>query len=405
MADAYSVSQVNRYIKNMFQTDFVLNRVRVTGEVSNCKYHSSGHIYFTLKDEASALACVMFAGDRNGLNFTLRDGMQVKVSGSINVYERDGRYQLYAKGIEQAGAGALYERYLALKAELEEMGMFDASYKQPIPKYALNIGVVTASTGAAIQDIINISHRRNPYVQLYLYPAKVQGEGAAETICRGIEVLDSMNLDVIIVGRGGGSIEDLWAFNEECVARSVFECHTPVISAVGHETDYTIIDFVSDMRAPTPSAAAELAVFDYAQWCQRIGNTFDTLDGLIEGRIEELRDRLNSLNLRLKMSAPEKRLLDNRQYLDMLKSRLDMSLDRLMDSKKNRFKLLAARLGGVSPMAKISGGFGYIEGADKNAVRSIDDVKIGENIRVVLSDGSFNAAVFDVNKGAAKNQD
>jgi exodeoxyribonuclease VII large subunit len=338
MADAYSVSQVNRYIKNMFQTDFVLNRVRVTGEVSNCKYHSSGHIYFTLKDEASALACVMFAGDRNGLNFTLRDGMQIKAAGSINVYERDGKYQLYAKSIEQAGAGALYERYLALKAELEEMGMFDASFKQPVPKYALNIGVVTASTGAAIQDIINISHRRNPYVQLYLYPAKVQGEGAAETICRGIRVLDSMNLDVIIVGRGGGSIEDLWAFNEECVARSVFECRTPVISAVGHETDYTIIDFVSDMRAPTPSAAAELAVFDYVQWCRRIEDIYGTLDNLMDSRVAAMKERINSMNLRLKMSAPEKRLSDNRQYLDMLRQRLDISVDRLVDSKNSRFK-------------------------------------------------------------------
>ncbi len=395
MADAYSVSQINQYIKNMFQTDFVLNKVRVTGEVSNCKYHSSGHIYFTLKDETSALACVMFAGDRKGLKFTLRDGMQIKAAGSINVYERDGRYQLYAKSIEQEGAGALYERYLALKSELEEMGMFDVSFKQPVPKYALNIGVVTASTGAAIHDIINISHRRNPYVQLYLYPAKVQGEGAAETICRGIQVLDSMNLDVIIVGRGGGSIEDLWAFNEECVARTVFECRTPVISAVGHETDYTIIDFVSDMRAPTPSAAAELAVFDYTQWCRKIEDAYDTLDGLMDDYVAELRERLNSMNIRLKMSAPEKRLLDNRQYLDMLRQRLDVSFDRLMDAKRNRFKLLAAKLGGVSPTAKISGGFGYIEGEDKSAVRSIDDIKIGENIRVVLSDGSFRAVVSD----------
>lgn len=402
MADAYSVSQVNRYIKNMFQTDFVLNRVRVTGEVSNCKYHSSGHIYFTLKDEASALACVMFAGDRNGLNFTLHDGMQIKAAGSINVYERDGKYQLYAKSIEQAGAGALYERYLALKAELEEMGMFDASFKQPVPKYALNIGVVTASTGAAIQDIINISHRRNPYVQLYLYPAKVQGEGAAETICRGIRVLDSMNLDVIIVGRGGGSIEDLWAFNEECVARSVFECRTPVISAVGHETDYTIIDFVSDMRAPTPSAAAELAVFDYVQWCRRIEDIYGTLDNLMDSRVAAMKERINSMNLRLKMSAPEKRLSDNRQYLDMLRQRLDISVDRLVDSKNSRFKLLAAKLGGLSPMTKISGGFGYIEGEDKYAVKSINDIKIGENIRVVLADGSFEAVVSGTEKQRLK---
>ncbi len=400
MADAYSVSQINQYIKNMFQTDFVLGKVRVTGEVSNCKYHSSGHIYFTLKDADSALACVMFAGDRRGLNFTLRDGMQVKAAGSINVYERDGKYQLYAKSIEQAGAGALYERFLALKTELEDMGMFDASYKQPIPKYALKIGVVTAPTGAAIQDIINITHRRNPYVQLYLYPAKVQGDGAADTICRGIQTLDSMGLDVIIVGRGGGSIEDLWAFNEECVARSVFECRTPVISAVGHETDFTIIDFVSDMRAPTPSAAAELAVFDYSQWCRRIEETYNTLDRLLDNRIRFMKEQLNSMKLRLKMSAPEKRLLDNRQYLDMLRQRLDMSLDRTLDANKNRFRLLAARLNGLSPAMKLGGGFGYVEDVCHNAVKSIDNIKIGENIDVILSDGSFTAVVSDIKKNS-----
>ncbi|MGN1186880.1 MAG: exodeoxyribonuclease VII large subunit, partial [Lachnospiraceae bacterium] len=315
MADAYSVSQVNSYIRNMFQTDFVLNRIKVTGEVSNCKYHSSGHIYFTLKDSGGALACVMFAGDRRGLSFQLKDGMQVKAAGSINVYERDGKYQLYAKSIQQEGAGALYEKYLALKAELEEMGMFDVSYKQPIPKYATRIGVVTAATGAAIHDIINISGRRNPYVQLYLYPAKVQGEGAAQTICDGIRTLDDMNLDVIIVGRGGGSIEDLWAFNEEAVARAVFECRTPVISAVGHETDFTIIDFVSDRRAPTPSAAAELAVFDFNEWQDRLGRYEKSLVQLMSGRVDELRGQLEAYMVRLNYLRPERRLEDNRQYL------------------------------------------------------------------------------------------
>ena len=398
MADAYSVSQVNSYIRNMFQTDFVLNRIKVTGEVSNCKYHSSGHIYFTLKDSGGALACVMFAGDRRGLSFQLKDGMQVKATGSINVYERDGKYQLYAKSIQQEGAGALYEKYLALKAELEEMGMFDAAYKQPIPKYATRIGVVTAATGAAIHDIINISGRRNPYVQLYLYPAKVQGEGAAQTICEGIHTLDDMNLDVIIVGRGGGSIEDLWAFNEEVVARAVFECRTPVISAVGHETDFTIIDFVSDRRAPTPSAAAELAVFDYNEWQDRLERYEKSLVQLMSDRVDELRGRLDAYMVRLNYLRPERRLEDNRQYLDNLTQQLERAMDRLVNERRHTMQILAGRLKALSPLAKISGGFGYIEGKDGHSVKSVDDVKDGDTLSIRLSDGKIYAKVNDKEK-------
>ena len=266
MASIYSVTQVNSYIKNMFVQDYLLNRISVRGEISNCKYHTSGHIYFTLKDKSGTLSAVMFAGQRKGLNFQLQEGQQIIVTGSVDVYERDGRYQLYAREIKREGVGDLFERFQKLRDELEEMGMFAPEYKQPIPRYARTVGVVTASTGAAIRDIMNISARRNPYVQLVLYPALVQGEQAKYSIVEGIRTLDLMGLDVIIVGRGGGSIEDLWAFNEEMVARAIFECETPVISAVGHETDVTIADYVADMRAPTPSAAAELAVFDYRQF-------------------------------------------------------------------------------------------------------------------------------------------
>ena len=266
MAGVYSVTQVNSYIKNMFVQDFLLRRISVKGEVSNCKYHSSGHIYFTLKDSGGTLSAVMFAGQRKGLGFRLAEGQQVVVKGTVDVYERDGRYQLYASEIELAGRGDLYVRFEKLLRELEEMGMFAAQYKRPIPRYAMSVGIVTAPTGAAIRDIINISRRRNPYVQLILYPALVQGQGARESIVNGIRTLDAMGLDVLIVGRGGGSIEDLWAFNEEEVARAIFACETPVISAVGHETDVTVADYVADLRAPTPSAAAELAVFDYARF-------------------------------------------------------------------------------------------------------------------------------------------
>ena len=270
MKNVYTVRQVNTYIKNMFTQDFILNRIYVKGEVSNCKYHTSGHIYFSLKDESGTIACVMFAGHRSGLSFRLQEGQQVIVLGSVSVYERSGQYQLYAREIILDGAGALYEKFEALKKELAEMGMFAREYKQPVPKYIHTLGVVTAPTGAAVRDIINIAGRRNPYVQIILYPAQVQGEGAAESIVRGIRALEKKKVDVMIVGRGGGSIEDLWAFNEEPVARAIFECSIPVISAVGHETDTTIADFVADLRAPTPSAAAELAVYDHREARERI---------------------------------------------------------------------------------------------------------------------------------------
>ena len=222
MASIYSVSQVNAYIKNMFSQDFMLMRILVRGEVSNCKYHSSGHIYFTIKDEKAAIACVMFANNRKGLAFTLKEGQRIVTEGSVNVYEQNGTYQLYAKRITLDGTGLLYQQFEEMKARLEEMGMFAQEYKRPIPRYAMRIGIVTAGTGAAIRDIVTVARRRNPYVQLYLYSALVQGEGAKESIVHGIEVLDEMELDVLIVGRGGGSIEDLWAFNEECVARAIF---------------------------------------------------------------------------------------------------------------------------------------------------------------------------------------
>ena len=229
MKNVYSIRQVNLYISNMFRQDFMLNRIYVKGEVSNCKYHTSGHIYFSLKDDSGSLACVMFAGNRSGLKFQMQNGQSVIVLGSISVYERDGKYQLYAREIIQDGMGLLYEKFQALKQELEEMGMFAPEYKQPIPAFSRRIGIVTAPTGAAIRDIMNISYRRNPYVQLILYPALVQGEEAADSIVRGIELLDQSHVDVIIVGRGGGSMEDLWAFNEEKVARAIFQCETPIL--------------------------------------------------------------------------------------------------------------------------------------------------------------------------------
>ena len=417
MASVYTVSQVTAYIRNMFTQDFALNRISIRGEVSNCKYHTSGHIYFTLKDGGAQIAAVMFAGQRKGLDFELREGQEVTVSGTVDVYERDGRYQLYAKEITREGKGDLFRQFEKLRNELEEMGMFDSCYKQPIPKYARKVGIVTAGTGAVIRDIMNISARRNPYVQLILYPALVQGEQAKYSIAKGIETLDRMGLDVLIVGRGGGSIEDLWAFNEEMVARAIFNCTTPVISAVGHETDVTIADYVADLRAPTPSAAAELAVFDYSQFVEQVNLYRQVLERSMERRMEKLHFRLDQCGMRLKLLSPQRQLNDRRQRLADMENRLERMLEeelgasrrRLEDRKrrleaqmaagltegKHRLALLSGRLDGLSPLKKLGGGYGFVTDARGRAFTSIAQAEPGDIIRISVKDGRADARVVE----------
>lgn len=398
MASIYSVSQVNSYIKNMFAQDFALSKISVRGEVSNCKYHTSGHIYFTLKDKTGTLSAVMFAGQRKGLSFQLREGQQVIVSGAVDVYERDGKYQMYARSIQLDGQGDLYERFLKMKEELEEMGMFAAEYKQPIPAYATKIGIVTASTGAAIQDIQNITNRRNPYVQLILYPALVQGEGAASSIVAGIHTLDQMNLDVLIVGRGGGSIEDLWAFNEEIVARAIFECHTPIISAVGHETDVTIADYVADLRAPTPSAAAELAVFDYRKFLEQHQLYEAALTRGMGRKVERLRYQTEQYRLRIKLHDPQQQIREKRQHLAELQDGMQAAMERKLLDARHRLALAGGRLHGLSPLEKISRGFGFITNDQGQRVESIHQVKAGDDIMVRVADGKLKASIKETQR-------
>lgn len=394
MASIYSVRQVNAYIKNMFTQDFVLNKMKIKGEVSNCKYHTSGHIYFTLKDETSTLACVMFYKNRSGLNFHLQEGQKVICSGMINVYERDGRCQLYVNQVEQDGAGDLYQRFQELKLRLEEMGMFAEQYKQPIPRYAKSIGIVTAATGAAIHDIIQIATRRNPYVQLYLQPALVQGDGAAESIVHGIQVLDRMNLDCMIVGRGGGSIEDLWAFNEEIVARAIFECETPIISAVGHEVDVTIADFVADLRAPTPSAAAELAVFDYRLLDGVLEEIKQRMELSINQRLQLEKHRLEKELLRLRLLHPGNQLLQKKQCLSKLQGELQRSMEYYLEKNRHRLELIGKRLQGASPLNKLTGGYAYLSDQEGDPIESIDQIQIGETIFLRLKDGRVQTSVL-----------
>ena len=390
--NVYSVRQVNAYIKNMFVQDFMLNRIYVKGEVSNCKYHTSGHVYFSLKDESGAIACVMFAGERRtGLTFRMQEGQKVIVLGSVSVYERDGRYQLYAREILPDGEGDLYRRYEQLKRELEEMGMFSPEYKQPIPFYNRKIGIVTAPTGAAIRDIMNISRRRNPYVQLILYPALVQGEQAAESIVKGIQTLDAYGVDVMIVGRGGGSIEDLWAFNEEIVARAIFECRTPVISAVGHETDTTIADYVADLRAPTPSAAAELAVVDYRQLVESVRIFKNQLADRVEQKIVRNRDRARYLQARLLQASPQYQLREKRQYAADLNDKMRQAFSDKVKDRRHRLALYVERLDGCSPLKKLQQGYSYTESPDGKALTSITQVKEGDALTIHVTDGTVVA--------------
>ena len=392
MRNVYSVTQVNTFIKNMFQQEPLLNLLTIKGEVSNCKYHSSGHIYFTLKDASGAISCVMFSGNRaTGLKFQMKDGQQVLVTGTVDVYTRDGKYQVYAKKIEQDGEGALFEKFERLKAELEERGMFDKCYKRPIPKFIKTLGVVTAQTGAAVKDIINVSTRRNPYVQIILYPAIVQGDEAAESIVAGIEALERMNVDVIIVGRGGGSIEDLWAFNEEVVANAIFNCNIPIISAVGHETDTTISDFVADMRAPTPSAAAELAVYDVSLLIQDISDYQDILSRRMMDKINLLRQKEANDRRLLKHLSPVARIRDQRMRAAQIGDRLErLMLERIRD-KKHTLDVDIERLKALSPLDKLKSGFSYIADEDGQNIKKISQVKAGDKLDIYVSDGLIRA--------------
>lgn len=418
MQNVYSVKQVNAYVKALFTQDVILRRIYVRGEVSNCKYHTSGHIYFSLKDESGTIACVMFASARAGLAFGMKNGQQVIVLGNVNVYERDGKYQLYANEIILDGAGLLAERFEALKQELEEMGMFDARYKQPIPAFVKRLGIVTAPTGAAIRDIMNVSKRRNPGIQLILYPALVQGEGAAESIVKGIQMLDHMGVDAIIVGRGGGSMEDLWAFNEEAVAYAIFHCNTPVISAVGHETDTTIADFVADLRAPTPSAAAELAVADIKALQMELWQRRERIQRNMRQKLEMGRDGMVRREKLLRLLGPENQLKEKRMRLLDVEDRMQMlmaeklkrcredarqkqsELQRLWENRyrdyRHRFMVYAEKMKGLSPLEKLTQGYSYTADMQGQKISAISQVKEGQQIQVYVSDGRILARTESV---------
>lgn len=396
MDHVYTVTQINLYIKDMFARDYALNRIYVKGEVSNCKYHTSGHIYFTLKDSKGQMACVMFAGQRSGLAFRLQEGQSVIVLGSISVYERDGKYQMYAREILLDGAGVLYQKFEELKKQLDIEGLFDQEFKKSIKQYPNKVGIVTAKTGAAIQDMINVTTRRNPYVQLILFPALVQGEAAAASIVKGIKYLDSYGVDTIIVGRGGGSIEDLWAFNEEVVARAIFSCNTPIISAVGHETDTTIADYVADLRAPTPSAAAELVTGDIRDLFDDIQSYKRTLQFHMRQKLQIARNQLRQYQLQLEHASPLYQVNQKRQYLMDRENRLQYLMKQRVLENRHRLDILTERMKGLSPLDKLSKGYAIVTDEKQNVIRSVNGLTAGDAIKVELIDGDVTASVMSI---------
>ena len=396
MEEVSTVSQVNMYIKNMFVRDYALQQLRVKGEISNCKYHSSGHIYFTIKDQSSQLSCVMFATYTRGLAFRMKEGQSVIVSGNISVYERDGKYQMYAMSVTQDGVGKLYEEYEKLKKRLLAEGLFDDSKKKKIPRFAQKIGVVTAQTGAVIQDIRNVSNRRNPYVQIILYPAKVQGKDAHQTIIKGLQYFEKTDVDIVIIGRGGGSIEDLWEFNQEELAYAIAACTKPVISAVGHETDTTIADYAADLRAPTPSAAAELAVFSYRDYEIALQEYRYTLNRYMENVLQIKRLQLKQYETVLSHASPKDLIAQRRLFLAECADRMTYLIEQKILSAKHQLALYAEELKGLSPLQKLQDGYSYVENAQGKNVNQVKNLTKGEILTVKMTDGQAKVSVEEI---------
>ena len=389
-----TVTQLNLFIKDLMGQIPLLNSIKIKGEISNFKHHSSGHMYMSLKDETGVLRAVMFKNAAMYLKFRPENGMQVVAQGRISVYERDGQYQLYINSMEQEGKGNLYEQFEKLKAKLQAEGLFDQNLKKPIPRYPRRIGVVTAPTGAAVRDIINILSRRYKAADICLYPALVQGDGAAESVKAGIEYFNkTKKCDVVIIGRGGGSIEDLWAFNEEVLARAIFESEIPIISAVGHETDFTIADFVSDLRAPTPSAAAELSVPSGDELLERLQSTETQLFRIAKKIIENRRLKLKVYAEKQVLRDPVSKINEKGIYLDHLTRLFENSAVNVVNQKRQMLGIAASRLDGLSPLGTLSRGYAIAKTTDGAVVRSVKQVKSGETVVVKVKDGEINTVV------------
>ena len=391
---AISVTDLNKYIKNKIADDEYLNNILIKGEISNFKHHYTGHLYFTLKDENSLIKCIMFKSYAQKLNFEPKDGMKVYILGSVSVFERDGVYQIYAKVMEEDGVGDLYTKYQKLKEELEKKGLFDQSHKQKIPMMPKVIGVLTSQTGSVIRDIINVSTRRNPNVYIRLLPVPVQGEGAAEKIAEGIEYMNKNQLaDVIILARGGGSLEDLWPFNEEIVAYSIYESKIPIISAVGHETDFSISDFVADLRAPTPSAAAELAVPDIYEVKQKINTYQNRLKMALTKKLEIMKLRYDKCMSSSVFKEPTRRIQENYIKIDSYVKQLENVINKIKEKNKNKYIELVSKLDTLSPLKTLTRGYSIIE-KDAKIVKSVADLQTEDEVSIRLKDGEKQAKIL-----------
>ena len=391
---AISVTDLNKYIKNKIADDEYLNNILIKGEISNFKHHYTGHLYFTLKDENSLIKCIMFKSYAQKLNFEPKDGMKVYILGSVSVFERDGVYQIYAKVMEEDGVGDLYTKYQKLKEELEKKGLFNQSHKQKIPMMPKVIGVLTSQTGSVIRDIINVSTRRNPNVYIRLLPVPVQGEGAAEKIAEGIAYMNQNQLaDVIILARGGGSLEDLWPFNEEVVAYSIYESKIPIISAVGHETDFSISDFVADLRAPTPSAAAELAVPDIYEVKQKINTYQNRLKMALTKKLEIMKLRYDKCMSSSVFKEPTRRIQENYIKIDSYIKQLENVMNKIKEKNKNKYIELVSKLDTLSPLKTLTRGYSIVE-KDGMIVKSITDLRTEDEISIRLKDGEKQAKII-----------
>ena len=398
MKTIYSVFQVNTYIHNMFREDYLLSDVSVSGEISNLKFHTSGHIYFTLKDDKSAISCAIFRPSAQKLNIALKDGDKIVASGSISNYVPNGSVTFNVTKVEYEGVGDLTVKFEELKKRLAEQGLFDKEFKKPIPKFPKTIGIVTAPTGAAIRHIISVSRRRIPYISFILFPALVQGEGAKESIVKGIETLEKANVDVIIVGRGGGSLEDLWAFNEEEVAYAIFQCPIPVISAVGHEIDFTISDFTADLRAATPSAAAELAVPDIRQTIEDIEDLKKSLDKGFERVLKNKLHKLAVFEAKLNALSPVNKLNKQKLITDSYNNKLDLLIKKIIKEKKAELETLSERLKGVSPLERLKAGMAYVTDSSGKRVVGVEGLLTNDKIKLTMKDGYAYAIVEKVVK-------
>ncbi len=399
------VSEVNTYIKRVFLSDMILSNLSIEGEISNFKHHYSGHMYFNLKDEKGKIKSVMFRTDNEKLKFNLEDGMKVVATGYISIYEKEGDYQFYIRHIKESGLGDLYKAFEELKKKLEAEGMFSESNKKPIPFMPKKIGVVTSSTGAAIRDIITVIRRRFPPCCILIYPSLVQGLQAPKEICEGLIYLDSRNdIDLIITGRGGGSIEELFAFNDEQLARTIYKLKTPIISAVGHEVDFTIADFVADLRAPTPSAAAELSVPDIEHLTNELESKYKRLIRNIYSTVDGYRTQIDYLNRNLKFSNPMNQLKDKRQEIDNLFKDLNYVMEKKIGDKLNQLSSLKNSLNVLNPRLALDRGYGILTDNKGKLVKSIDNIVVDEEINILLKDGKIKSIVRGVDKGESSDE-